>query len=56
VRRFSEHLNICHMNQSGKGTGGRPEEVIGKNTCKIPAKDIFSELWADELANWGVEI
>jgi tryptophan 2,3-dioxygenase len=55
-----QHLNVAikYIEQSGKGTGEAPEEVIEKiHAPKIPAKDIFSELWsAEELANWGVEI
>jgi hypothetical protein len=41
-----QHLNVAikYIEHSGKGTGERPEEVIGKNTCTLPAKDIFSRV------------
>jgi tryptophan 2,3-dioxygenase len=50
-----QHLNVAikYIEHSGKGTGERPEEVIGKIHALNTSEGYFFELWsAEELANW----
>jgi hypothetical protein len=48
-----QHLNVA-IKYIGKGTGERPEEVIGKNTCTLNTSEGYFFQSYGALRNWQI--